>query len=159
MSGAAWRALLLLPSIDRFLGDLADDLVNNRSVVLLLPKGTEPEDVSELVADELFKRNVSYLNYAVPPGQTARLTPETVAADMVKDASGASRSLINLWQGSSFPEVILLENADHSENHWREILILMRQWAEQIGHSTIELPGPRTLFAPCRATCLLGDLP
>jgi hypothetical protein len=60
MSIALPTALFQLPSVQRFLNRLADDLANSRNLLILLPVGVDPLEVSTALRAELWRRSFRF---------------------------------------------------------------------------------------------------
>lgn len=140
MTNRIMAAALRLPSIQRFLECVADDLGDYRSVLVLLPKGIDAEAIWEALLPVLQRRG--YEQRTVPVTEVG--PQSTPAAELGRwlgarwPSPEAPRTVSNLAASSALPDIVRLTGlehlADHAQRGWLEFV---GQWAQAI-HARVD---------------------
>lgn len=129
---------LLLPTIDLFIARIADDLVNRRSVVVVLPNRLDPYGIWNSLQERLWKREYQtkeiYLSDSF--GSDGPVDGLSQSLEIAWPENRTPRTVENLYQTcTSLPDVVFLgemENLAHdSRSDW---LTFVQRWAD-VSHS------------------------
>ena len=133
MSIALPTALFQLPSVQRFLNRLADDLANSRNLLILLPVGVDPLEVSAALRAELWRRGFTFEEVLL-----SGLPKDRVPVSVLSEGLGISwdppdtpRTIQNLMAIEQLPDLILLEDFDQlPDPACKNWIVFLRQWAQ-----------------------------
>lgn len=144
--------LFELPSVQRFLDRLIEDLSSERSLFVLLPTGVSLRHFGDYLRAELARREFSFqeLSLAAPGDDQPPLSALSENLDIHWPAEDTPRTIENLLRTQQLPEIVILEDLDQASKaacrNWGSFLA---QWA-RVCQSWID----DRIYAP--ALCLLG---
>jgi hypothetical protein len=151
-----------LPSVQQFLGTLADELANRRSLLVLLPTGIDPAEVWSILRGELWRRDFGFEEISLPslPENHVPAVALGAALRVRWPSPETPRTIANLIATENLPDVVQLEGLDQLPPPAREAwTTFLAQWAQ--ANQTIADRGgdPTALCMVVPATAVLPKLP
>lgn len=124
--------LFQLPSSQNFVLRIIDDLGERRSSIVLLPIDLHPDDLWQVMWDDLCRRDFSFTEVSLPDLQ-GNQSPASVLGDKigVRWSSTEARTVSCLANYSSLPDIIRLRGFEElsmeARKRWIEFIL---QWAQ-----------------------------
>jgi len=126
-------ALFQIPSVQRFLNTLADELANRRSLLVLLPVGVDPAEVWSTLRTELCRRDFWFEEVSLRnlTENHAPIAAVSKALNVHWPTPDTSRTIANLMAAGDLPDVVQLEDLDRlPDTACRDWLNFLTQWAQ-----------------------------
>ncbi len=154
--------LFELPSVQRFLGRLIEDLASGRSLFVPLPAGISVRHVGDNLRTELARRDFAFQEVSLADDLGNDRPPLSVLSENlgIHWSTDTPRTIENLLRAKHLPEIIILEDLDRASKNtcrsWGNFLVrwarVRQSWTEDKRYvPALCLLGP--------ATSLLSEIP
>lgn len=149
-----------LPSVQTFIRNTAEDIAEQRSVVVLLPMTVDPDWLWSLLDAELWRRH-----FAAEQVELAGLSTEDGPAEALGQALGVMwpspstpRDVASLLACKNLPEVILLDGIENLDEPKQRLWFrLLRQWAQLSQNLPSQSSAPPALCLITRSARVPSD--
>ncbi|MGQ4808465.1 hypothetical protein NKDENANG_01848 [Candidatus Entotheonellaceae bacterium PAL068K] len=125
--------LFRLPSVQRFLSLLVDDLASRRSLLVLLPAAIDPVEVWATLRDEILRRDFEFETVSLAKVSNER-SPVAALSHIFEvhwPSPDLPRTVANLMALEQLPDAVLLEDFDQLPSTAREAwTTFLRDWSQ-----------------------------
>lgn len=153
-----------IPTATQLLDRIIADLINRRSILVLLPEGVEPALLRNPIEEWLARSGLKYYRFSLGllDQQASPVTSLGAFLNVQWNPSSVPRTVVNLIRCAELPNVLMLDDVEHLDTSLRKNWMrLMRQWAEAVHYlsDTGELTLPTSLCFIAPAVAVRSMLP
>ena len=133
MSFSFYEEYLNIPAIKRFLGVLEEDLIQRRSILVILPYGIDGTLLWSKISTAIWRRSLIYCDISVPKDLDGDYPLSVLCKSFgIKNENLEEQiTLQELLEAGNLPDVILIEGLDSiSDNGFRNWMKLFELWGE-----------------------------